>query len=154
MAIVIVEETVNAPVTEVWASWDNFGDIYRFNPNITGSHILDGSAKTGPGAQRQCDLDAKNYIRERIVGYEPERKLVIDIYEGTLPLKSAKATFDLTPLGPDRTKVVMTMEFHPKMGLLGRLMVPMMKPKFASMLQALLAGNRAFVERGVEVQAA
>ncbi|MEO0458370.1 MAG: hypothetical protein AAF152_17565 [Cyanobacteria bacterium P01_A01_bin.114] len=42
----------------------------------------------------------------------------------------------------------MTMEFEPKLGVVGKLMVPMMKPKFKGMLNALLAGNDAFVTRG------
>ena len=155
MAKVSVTRTVDAPLDKLWASWDDFGAIYRFNPNLKGSFILDGSAKTGLGAERQCDLsDGKNYIQERIVEYAPHRRLVIDVYNGTLPLKSAVASFDLKSLGPDRSEVTMTMEFKPKFGLLGKLMVPMMKPQFRKLLGKLLDGNKAFVERGEEVRLA
>ncbi len=155
MAKVTVTRTVNAPLQDVWASWDNFSDIYRFNPNLNGSHLLPGSASTGMGATRQCDMrDGKNFIQERIIGYDPHRKLVIDIYNGTLPLKSAVATFDFRAHGAQRSEVTMTMEFTPKMGLLGKMMLPLMKRQFRPMLQALLDANAAYVETGTEVSRA
>jgi uncharacterized membrane protein len=47
---------VNAPIDQVWASWDKFGDIQDFNPNLNSSKLLTGSISTGVGAKRQCDL--------------------------------------------------------------------------------------------------
>ncbi len=118
MSKVTVERIVNAPIDAVWSSWDAFGDIKKFNPNLRGSHLLAGSAETGLGAERQCDFaDGKNYVRERIIGYRPERQLVVDIYEGTVPLKTATGTFDFQSLGPSKTRVAMRMEFEPKMAL-------------------------------------
>lgn len=152
MATVTVKRSIRASLAKVWASWDDFGNIYKFNPNLQGSHLLERSPETGVGARRQCDLaDGKNYIREKVVGYEPERHLSIDIYEGTMPLKSAKADFTFRQEGAEQVTVTMTMHFVPKFGLLGALMVPMMKPKFRSMLQAMLDGNAAYVEYGQRV---
>jgi hypothetical protein len=111
--------------------------------------------RAGAGATRQCDLsDGKTYIRERIIGYFPQQKIVIDIYEGTMPLKKAEATVVFRALAPNRTEVVMTMDFVPKMGLLGLLMVPMMKPTFRKMLRGLLRGNADYLERGLVLNAA
>ena len=152
MARVTVTKTVKAAVSDVWKSWDAFGDIDRFNPQLKRSFLLQDSSPTGLGAARQCDLaDGKNYIREKIVGYEPERKLEIDIYEGTMPLKSARATFDFREQGTSQTEVSMTMNFVPKFGLLGALMIPMMKPQFKKVLQSMLDSNAAYVERGETV---
>lgn len=152
MAKVTVTRTVKAPLEQVWASWDDFGNIYRFNPNLKGSHLLQGSQPTGAGARRQCDLaDGKNYIRERIIGYRDQEEMVIDIYEGTMPLKSAVATLSFQPAGTGQTAVKMEMDFSPKFGPLGAVMVPLMKPKFRQMLQALLDANAAYVEQGKTV---
>lgn len=146
MAKVTVNRIVNAPVEAVWAAWDDFGNIAAFNPNLSASRLL-ANQTTGKGATRQCDLkDGVNHIRERIVDYVPQSRMVVDIYDGTMPLKAAVATITLAPQSDARTKVEMTMEFTPKFGLLGALMVPMMKPQFSKMLQALLAGNADFVE--------
>ncbi|MEL6207810.1 MAG: SRPBCC family protein [Pseudomonadota bacterium] len=149
MAHVIVEKVVSATPADVWASWDDFGNIAKFNPNLAGSHLLADQA-TGVGATRQCDMkDGKNHIRERIVEYAPKQRMVVDIYEGTMPLKKAVATIVLSPAGSGRTRVQMKMEFQPKFGLLGALMVPMMKPQFRKMLQALLDGNATYVQSQV-----
>ena len=100
MARVIVRKTVNAHVSRVWDSWDAFGDIDRFNPHLKRSFLLPDSSATGLGAKRQCDMaDGKNYVREKIIGYQPERRLEIDFFDGTMPLKSAKATFDFRETG-------------------------------------------------------
>ena len=157
MADVTVNRTVNAPVADVWAAWDDFGAIERFNPNLKASYLIGDSADQGPptgvGATRQCDLkDGRNHIRERIVDYAPERRMVVDIYDGTMPLESATATITFEPTAAERTRVTMRMDFRPKFGPLGTLMVPMMKPQFRRMLQGLLDANAAFVERGEEVQ--
>lgn len=148
MATITVERTVRAPVSEVWATWDDFGGIHRFNPNLSGSFLLEGSAPTGLGATRQCDLiDGKNYIQERVVDYVPNKRMVLDVFDGTVPVKNARAEIELRALDDDSTSVSMTMHFEPKMGVLGKLMLPLMKPQFRKLLAKLLEGNAAYVEK-------
>ncbi len=148
MATISVEKIVQAPVSEVWATWDDFGGIYRFNPNLSGSHLLEGSAPTGLGATRQCDLiDGKNYIQERVIDYVPNKRMVLDVFNGTVPVKNARAEIELRPVDDNSTAVSMTMHFEPKMGVLGKLMLPLMKPQFRKLLTKLLEGNAAYVEK-------
>ena len=154
MPEVIVSQIINAPASEVWKSWDDFANVYKFNPNLKGSHLMTGSRATGLGAKRQCDMiDGKNYIREEILEYVPEKRIVVDIYDGTMPIKSAKASIDLTKLG-NRTKVTMTMSFVPGMGVLGAIMAPLMKRQFTPRLERFLKANANYVEQGVEVEMA
>jgi len=40
MAEISLSKTVNAPAGQVWASWDDFGNIYKFNPGIAASKLL------------------------------------------------------------------------------------------------------------------
>jgi len=127
MAEVTVQRTINAPVEDVWASWDAYGDIVKFNPGIARSFLLDGSSSTGLGAERQCDFpDNKNYVRERVIGYVPEKQMVIDIFDSTVPIKKAVATITFVPVGQSSTSVTMRMEFTPKLGLIGMMMSPLM----------------------------
>ncbi len=150
MATVIVSKVVRVPLSTVWNTWDKFGDIDTFNPALNRSFLLDGSAKTGLGAKRQCDFaDGKNYIREQIVGYVKEKKLEVDIYDGTVPLKTAMATFDFDMQTAHQTKVTMTMTFTPKFGLLGRVLIPMMKPQFKKDMAALLDANAVHIEKSM-----
>ena len=152
MAQVKLTRTIDAPVADVWAAWDDYGGIWRFNPGLTGSHLINGSEKTGLGAERQCDLiDGKNYIQERIVEYIPERLMAVDIFHGTVPLKRATATIDMKPHGAARTSLTFTLEFEPKMGLLGRMMLPLMRRQFRRGLSDLVDANKAYVETGATV---
>lgn len=147
MAKVSVKQTVNAMISDVWRSWDQFGSIDAFNPNLTRSFLLEGSAPTGIGAKRQCDFkDGKNHIKEEIIGYRPNDMMKVDIYDGTVPLKSATAQINLASLGGDRTAVTFTIEFTPKFGLIGKLLIPLMKPQFRKDISRLLEKNARFVE--------
>ncbi|MEO0989319.1 MAG: SRPBCC family protein [Pseudomonadota bacterium] len=151
MPEVTLVRTIDAPVEKVWAAWDDYANIDRFNPNLARSFLL-GDGATGIGATRQCDLnDGKNYIQERIVDYVPNAHMGVDIYNGTMPLKRARADIRMKALAPHRTELTFTMTFEPKMGLIGRLMLPMMKGQFRKLLGKLVDANKAFIETGQEV---
>lgn len=155
MPHVCVKKIIEAPLSQVWESWDDFANIDRFNPNLNRSFLIEDNSETGLGATRQCDLnDGKNYIQGRIIEYIPEQRISVGIYNGTLPLKSAKADIEMRSVAQNRTELTFTMHFVPKMGLLGRLMVPMMKPQFRKLLGKMVDGNRAYNEDGVIVNAA
>ena len=146
MAQITVTQMVQATPAEVWKSWDDFGNVARFHPALSGSRLL-ADQDTGLGATRQCDLkNGKDHIRERIVGYVPNERMIVEIYDGTMPVKWAKATITLKPVGASQTQVRMEMEFTPKYGPLGALMVPLMKGQFRKLLEALLEQNAKHVE--------
>lgn len=70
---------------------------------------------------------------------------MVDICNGTMSLKRAKATISMRPVGR-QTELSFTMEFTPKMGLLGQILVPLMKPQFRKLLTKLVDGNKAYAE--------
>ena len=69
-------------------------------------------------------------------------------------MKSMAASLTFEEVATDRTRVRMSVDFEPKFGVIGRLMVPLMRRQFRSMLQPLLDCNAAHVERGEVVPAA
>ncbi len=153
MKKVTVKETINASVDQVWASRDDFSAVARVHPGIKASRLLDGSVQSGVGASRQCDLSAngKKFVREKIVTYDPPHRMVIDILEATVPIRSAQATLTVDAKGSNKTLVTMTMQFTPGMGLLGWVMSPMMASQFRSMLGKVLKSNADFVTNGTEI---
>ncbi len=154
MANVSVTRTINAPVEQVWAAWDDYADIQKFNPNLKRSFLLKGSRPTGLGAERQCDfIDGKNHIKERVIEYVPNQKMVVDIYDGTVPFKAAQAVIEMTPLGREKTRLDFTFRFTPKMGIIGKLMIPLIKSQFAPALANLVDGNKDFIENGKTINA-
>lgn len=156
MATVTLSKRIDAPLADVWESWNDFGNIYKFNPTLKHSHLLSDVAKPiGIGSERHCDFaDNKNWIRERIIDYRPQRLIRIDAYDGTMPLKSLVATFGFRETSKGQTAVQMSVEFEPKFGVVGKLMAPLMKRQFRPMLQSLLDCNAAHIERGETVPAA
>lgn len=72
----------------------------------------------------------------------------VDIYDGTVPLKKAAAQINLSRTNAGKTTVTFKMEFKPKFGLLGALLIPMMKPQFTKDIAGLLKKNAEFVEAG------
>jgi len=154
MAKVTVYKRINADVEKVYASWnDDYSNIYKYNPNLKHSYLLkDSPQEFGLGALRQCDMkDGKNWIKEKVIKTEKNKKLVLDIYEGTLPFKTAIATINFEQVNPHQTDVTFTMDFKPKMGIFGLLLVPLMKKMFKLSLQSLLDGSAEFIERGKQV---
>lgn len=150
MSKVIVSKRVNASVEDVWKSWDDFGNIYKYNPALKASRLLSRSdAPTRVGTQRQCDMaDGKNWVREEVIEYKPGKSMKIDVYDGSLPLKSMTASIEIEEISKQRSRVRFTADFVPKFGIIGRLMAPLMKRQFEPLLQSLLDGNAEYVERG------
>lgn len=148
MANVTVKQIVQSPLSQLWESWDDYGNIHKFHPGLKGSFLLEGSDETGMGARRQCDLsDGKNFLREEVIGYSPQKQIIIDIYETSVPLKTAQATLNFEALDKNRSQVTMSIDFVPKMGVIGKMMAPMMKRQFAKTLMELLVENASYVER-------
>ena len=132
-------------------TWDDFGNFDRFNPNISKCFLINGSENTGLGAERQCNLvDGKNYVQERVTDYVPGHRIAVDIFKCTFPFKRADSSIELTPLAPNRTELIFTLNFEPKMGYLGNLMAPLVKLQFRKLLGKIAEGNKVFVETGRE----
>ncbi len=149
MHTISVRKIINAPVDQVWESWDDYGNIFEFNPQIRSSHVLSSSKnKTGKGARRECNfVDGKNWVREEIVDYVSGQKMTINVYDGSMPLKSMVATIECRDIANSKTEVCMTATFEPKMGFVGQLIAPLMKRQFKSMLAEVLQGNADYLEK-------
>jgi len=155
MAKITASRTVDASIATVWNSWDDFGNIYKFNPNLKFSKIVGGTPERGLGSERQCDLkDGKNSVTEKIVGYEHHKHITIEVTGGSLPLKSAIATTKFQSLGQNKTEVTLEMDFVAKWGFLGFLLTPLMKLAFKVLLNNALKANDEYVTQGIVAVAA
>ncbi|MEL7110986.1 MAG: SRPBCC family protein [Pseudomonadota bacterium] len=149
MAKVTTKRTIDASAEDVWASLDDYGGIAKWNENLAASRILPGSMETGLGAKRQCDLkaDGSEYLRETINVYVPGRKLGLVIDDTTMPMKGATCLFEVRALGNNKSEISFTMDFKPPMGIIGQLMLPMMKPMLRGKMAKALEGNAKYVTR-------
>ncbi len=152
MPVIVVEKEMNAPLEKVFLSWaDEYADIYKFNPLIRSSHLLEESpVEKGEGALRQCDLnDGQHWVREKIVQQVENKKLIVSVVSTSLSMERIILTVLFEPVGEGKTEVTLQLNFTPNMGVLSALVAPFMGMKLKAMLGELLEGNAAYIERGV-----
>lgn len=143
---IVVCQVVATPLKTVWESWADFGGIYKFHEDVRKTTILNQDKPLGVGAIRLCELaDGKNEIEERIVEWEPMRKLGVEFKRTTLPISTARADFLFEALGVDQTRIEMQCTFTPR-GLLLRFMKPVMKRNMRRGFKQLLLSNKRFLE--------
>lgn len=142
------EVTINASREKVWdALFTKFGEVHLYNPNIDGSHYIKGEGGS-VGCERQCNLDSKTKILERITSAETNKRMSVDIYDGNMPmLDRMLVDFELRELLPNRTVIVFTARFTTKPSFMGVMMKPVMKSK----LTDVLIGLKYFLETGKPV---
>lgn len=151
----VITKRINAPIDKVWESWDDFANIDIFNPNITESHLLTSAGPTGVGTKRHCSMPGgKNYVREKITAYEPKKRIELEIFETNMPMKKMVIDTRFRSITETVTEITQKTEFELKMGIIGKLMGPMMKKQFEPLMGKLLEGNRKYLEKGITVNRA
>lgn len=130
--------------------WDllftKFGQINMFHPGLEGSHHTVGEVGQ-IGCERQCDLDGKTSVREKIISAKLEESFVIDVTKGLPGIPEMKAEFSLYDIGEGNTKVKLQAKFKTNPSFLGFLMLGMMKKR----LFQVLIGLKYYSETGLQV---
>ncbi len=137
--------SIHSPKEEVWdIVFNKFGEVNDFNPLIEGSHYIQGD-EGSVGCERQCAIDAKTNVRERITRAEPGLNFDIEIFEGGLPMMDKmKARFDLVELSADKTEVLFAMSYSTKPAF----MAGLMKGKMSKFFMKMLIGLKYHLETG------
>ncbi len=147
MADITDSITINAPREKVWESWDRFGEIARFNKGLRASALLPGSAATGTGARRRCELkDGKRYLHEEIGAYRKLEQIEIVVFETNLPVKSLKLMLTFNAPSAETTRIDASVNFTLKFGPLGRILKLFALKEFRADIARLLSANKAFNE--------
>jgi carbon monoxide dehydrogenase subunit G len=141
---------IDAPTDQVWAALADFGNVANYSPGVVSSHST-SEESTGLGATRHCSLALFGAsVEERIVGWNEEELLAIDIYETSrFPVvKNAGATFTLETVG-EGTILEGVIDYDLKYGPLGSVMHSMSIQKQSDRSWRLfLAGIKQHVETG------
>lgn len=145
---VSVDILVNTSKEKTWdLLFNRFGEVNTFNPLIEGSHFTKGS-NGEVGCERQCDLDSKNSIQEKIVAVRGDSSFDIEIIQGGLPMMDTiKATMDVKEILDNQTLVTTTIQFNTSPAFMGGILKGMM----AKMFFKLLVGLKYYLETGEEV---
>lgn len=149
MPVITREIEIDATSDRVWAVLSDFGGVYKWNPTVTHSSLIEDQ-ETGVGAQRSCTVAGFGEITERVTAWEEGRSATVEI-EGAPMMKRAAATLRVEARG-EATLVSATVDYQPGWGPIGALMgATIMKRKFGQTFDLLLAGLRHYVLTGEEV---
>ncbi len=145
---IITDIMVNASKEKVWeALYTRFGETYLFNPNLEGSHFTNGTSGE-LGCERQCNLDSKTFIREKIVQAELLKRFTVDVVDGNMPMvKELRVNFNLVQDRINQTKVQVTANFSTKPAF----MASLMKRPFRKRFNDLLIGLKYHLETGKNI---
>ncbi|MDD8017564.1 MAG: SRPBCC family protein [Bacteroidota bacterium] len=140
--------TINASKEKVWDSlFTRFGEAHLYNPSLDGSHFSVG-IKGEVGCERQCSLDAKTKVVERITQAEELKKFTVNIIGGNMPMIDTMVVeLELKPLSSKQTTVLLTANYNTTPAFMGGLVKGMMISKFDDML----IGLKYFLETGKAV---
>lgn len=140
---------IAAPVEKVWAVLADLEAVQHYNSGVKNSKYI-STAREGVGASRHCDLKPKGWVKERVIAWEPQKAVAMELYESQWPLKFMRWRTVLTPDGAG-TRVSQQMEYQVKFGLIGTLLDKLvMRRKLDQTLAKLFVSLKQFVETGVK----
>jgi uncharacterized membrane protein len=140
---------IEAPPSRVWqvlSRLDGFGD---YSPMVKSATLL-SEQREGVGAERRCDAYRPGHIDERVVGWEEEKCLALEVIGG-MPVTGV-GVWSLS--GDQFTEVTFRLDYRPKLGPIGALTDRlMMNREMTKGFKANLAGLKAHVEEGTVIDA-
>ena len=114
-----ITREIGAPVEKVWEVLNDFGEIQRWSPGVTGSELT-SDGPVSEGSTRHCDFAPFGGVNERIDAYTPNERMTVNIYEAfKLPISSAVADFNIAASGEGTT---LTLHYSYTLNLMGRLL--------------------------------
>lgn len=142
------EIILNTSKEQVWELlFNRFTEVNIFNPVIQGSHHT-GGVQNEIGCERQCDINSKTSIQEKITAARGNDSFDINVIKGGMPMMDEmNATWDLKEMGRGQTMAQLTMRFSTKPAFMGALMKGMM----AKMVKRMLIGLKYHLETGKPV---
>lgn len=140
---------IDAPIEDVWAVLDDFGNLQLYSPKNETCRLLEGP-ETGVGARRETTLSEGSRVVHEIIEYEADERYKFDFTDtGDFPLKELQIEFEVESVAAERTRATMTADYVPKWGPIGWVLAKTIMPrKNAELLDETLAGLEKHLETG------
>ncbi len=147
---IITEIVIDRPVAAVWeVVGTRFGDAHLWASSITYSEGYGSSIGGQVCESRVCDVQGMGRIREKLLKFDPSRyTLTYEVIEGfPFFVRRGVNCWSLSAEG-DRTRLRSSAEITAK-GLIGALMLPMMKMQMVRVMRKTFDDLKFYVEHGV-----
>ncbi len=151
-----IEATRDLPFSadEVWGVIaEDYGRIAESHPKIVRSEYRHGSLAGELGAERTCYFNDKGsmILHEQIVGWDPDQRTfqnrVVEAAGFPMDPDNTLAVYRVEPIGADRSRVTIEMDFRTKPAMMGA----MMKGAFSRLLDDYLLSVEHHLATGESV---
>ncbi len=131
------ELKANCPPEKVWALLSDLEAVQRYNPTVRRA-LLQGSLRSGVGAEHACELKPKGRVVERVTHWEEGSALGLEVAESDWPIHFMRWITRVEPDGAS-TRITQSLEYKVKFGPLGWVLDNLvMKRKLTSTLDEVL----------------
>lgn len=143
---------VDTPHARVWDVFADYGGADAWHPYFERAY-LDGEQAQGVGAKRICEFGPKLHIRETVVEWVANERMVIDIefvHGMGPPIDNVRAGVHVAPKGDgDHAHLELTIDYDTRWGPVGWLMNHLMIIKqYEQVFIDMLAAAKGYAERG------
>lgn len=136
---------IEAPPEQVWEALTKLDALHEYDSGIAKS-ALRGDKRAGLGADRQCDIKAGGWFRERVTVWEPGQALEFTLYDCTLPVRQLRHHYTLRAENGG-TRVNQIQEYTLKYGPLGAVLDALVvRRKWDAGVKSFFAGLKRYVE--------
>jgi hypothetical protein len=112
--------SANCGPDALWQELSDLEGVARHNPSVRQARIT-GSVRRGVGAMRECDLDPKGKVIERVIHWDEGRSLGLEVVESDWPVRSMRWTTRIEPHGSG-SRLSQQLEYKMKFGPVGWLL--------------------------------
>jgi ligand-binding SRPBCC domain-containing protein len=146
MATLYNEIVIKAPVEKIWKVLATPDLLEKYDPTVLKSSLI-SEAKENLGAKRRVDMqDGKNWFEEIITEYKPNESLTFELTACSFPVHKLMHRYRFKEVD-GQTKVIQTMEYSVKYGILGKLLdVLMIRKQSDAGIKKFFAGLKSYVE--------
>ena len=141
------EVQANCPPERVWALLSDLEAAQRYNPSVRAATVQ-GSRRTGVGAERACELVPKGRVVERVTQWEEGSVVGLEVAESDWPIHFMRWVTRVEPAG-SITRITQSLEYKVKFGPVGWLLDNLvMKRKLTATLDEVFASLVKHAEGG------
>jgi len=147
MATIHNEIVIEAPIDKIWSVLATPDLLEKYDPTVRKSSLISDN-NTDRGAKRKVEMqDGKNWFEEVITVCKPGESLTYELTACSFPIHNLKHSYSFQRLD-GQTKVLQTMEYTVKFGILGKILDRLVIRKQSDTgIKKFFDGLKSYVEK-------